>query len=360
MTGQEKAAVLLLQLPAEEADAVLERLGPDRSERLRTDMQRLQSAPPSDAAVEAILRELDELLSGQATAPEAAPEEGTAEAPGTVGEATASGPAATSGTEGTPAAPPAAPARGPDGEPLPDDAAIESDPLSALRQMAGGGQSAAAANVDKLALALTDEHPRTVALVLNQMEPDRAGEVLKRLPPEHRREVSIQLGREMSVSPDLVNRIVRTVLEKCRKIAEAPPGKSGGNRFKRMAEMLRRLDKPDRMEVLATLEQNDPDTAASVKEFLYSFEDLLLIEDRSMQKLLAEIDSKSLATALKGAPDPIKDKVRNNLSKRARETLNEEMELLGSVPPSTIQQAQKSVVEVIQRLDQAGELTMLE
>ena len=99
---------------------------------------------------------------------------------------------------------------------------------------------------------------------------------------------------------------------------------------------------------------------ASVKEYLYSFDDLLVIEDRSMQKLLAEIDSKSLASALKGASDPIKDKVRSNLSKRARETLNEEMELLGTIPPTTIQQAQKAVVEVIQHLDQAGELTMLQ
>src|SRR5205823_6618978 len=131
-------------------------------------------------------------------------------------------------------------------------------------------------------------------------------------------------------------------------------------RFKRMAEMLRRLDKPDRLEVLAALEQSDAQTAAQVREFLYGFEDLLLIEDRSTQKLLGEIDSKSLASALKGAPDAIKDKVLNNLSKRARETLNEEMELLGTLPPTAIQQAQKAVVDVIQRLDQAGELTMLQ
>ncbi len=191
------------------------------------------------------------------------------------------------------------------------------------------------------------------------MDPDRAGEVLKRLHPEMRRAVSVQLGKEVAVNPDLVSRIIRTVLAKCRTLAEAPPAASG-NRFKRMAEMLRRLEKPDRMEVLAALEQNDAQTAAQVKEFLYSFDDLLIIEDRSMQKLLAEIDSKSLASALKGASDPIKEKVRNNLSKRARETLNEEMELLGALPPPAILQAQKSVVDVIQRLDQAGELTMLQ
>jgi flagellar motor switch protein FliG len=78
------------------------------------------------------------------------------------------------------------------------------------------------------------------------------------------------------------------------------------------------------------------------------------------RKLLAEIDAKSLATALKGGSDAIRQKVSSNLSKRARETLNEEMELLGTVPATVIQQAQKAVVDVIQRLDQAGELTMLQ
>jgi flagellar motor switch protein FliG len=122
--------------------------------------------------------------------------------------------------------------------------------------------------------------------------------------------------------------------------------------------MLRLLDKPERMDILATLEQRDPETAAQVKDCLYQFEDLLLIADRSMQKLLSEIDSKSLAVALKGAPEEILAKVLNNLSKRARETLTEELEYLGAVPPGEIQQAQKVIVALIQRLDQAGELVM--
>ncbi len=124
--------------------------------------------------------------------------------------------------------------------------------------------------------------------------------------------------------------------------------------------MLRSLAKPDRLEILTALEQSDAELVAKVKEYLYQFEDLLLIEDRSMQKLLAEIDSKSLATALKGAAEEIQDKVRNNLSKRARETLTEEMEFMGSLPAAQIQQAQKAVVEVVQRLDLAGELVMKE
>jgi len=339
---------------------VLARLDRERSERLRADMQRFQRAPPPPEVYAQILTDLDHLLREQSTGPHDAP---VAATPGVNGAVAAPGPA---GEEAKPAA------RVANGTAsaaeLPDEAAIATDPLAALRAMSGSGPAQApgngathaTGNLERLALALSDEHPRTVALVLAQMEPDRGGEVLRRLHPEMRREVSLQLGREVSVNPDLINRIVRTVLLKCRTLVEAPPASGGGNRFKRVAEMLRRLDKPDRMEVLAALEQNDPQGAVQVKEYLYAFEDLLNIEDRSIQKLLAEIDSKSLASALKGATDAICDKVRNNLSKRARETLNEEMDLLGALPPTTIQQAQKSIVEVIQRLDQAGELTMLQ
>jgi len=350
MTGQEKAALLLLRLPPAEADGVLARLDAERGDRLRAHMQRFQQAPPPPEVVDQLLNDLDRILREQASPapPPPEPPSADAEAP------------ADAEPEGEEQAPPAeAPKPKHAGDPLPDETAIESDPLAALREMSGAGPAHGTANVDRLASALSDEHPRTGALVLEQVDPERAGELLKRLHPEMRRQASVQLGKEVSVHPDLIIRIVRTVLAKCRKLAEAPPAATS-NRFKRMAEMLRRLDKPDRMEVLAALEQNDPQAASQVKEFLYSFDDLLLIEDRSMQKLLAEIDSKSLASALKGASDPIKEKVRSNLSKRARETLNEEMELLGTLPPTTIQQAQRSVVEVIQRLDQAGELTMLQ
>ncbi len=364
MTGQEKAALLLTRFPHDQVDDLLARLGPERSERLRADMIRFQQSPPPADALDSILRQIERQIEDErSTAPRA-----TQDMPEVLPASPGSTATAAAGTE--PAAAPetttptpdgstaTAPARA-SGDAFPESDTIAADPLSALREMSGGGPTHAAGNFDRLALALSDEHPRTVALVLNQMEPDRGGEVLKRLPAELRRAVSLQLGKEVTVNPDLINRIVRTVLEKCRHLAETPPSQSG-NRFKRVAEMLRRLEKVDRMELLATLEQNDPDTAAGVKEFLYSFDDLLLIEDRSMQKLLAEIDSKSLASALKGASDEIKDKVRNNLSKRARETLNEEMDLLGTLPPPTIQAAQKSIVEVIQRLDQAGELTMLQ
>ena len=108
------------------------------------------------------------------------------------------------------------------------------------------------------------------------------------------------------------------------------------------------------------MQEQEPEAATKVKDLLYQFEDLLRIVDRSMQKLLSEIDSKTLSVALKGASEDILTKVLNNLSKRAREGIQEEIELLGNVQASQVRQAQKTVVDVILRLDQAGELQMQE
>src|SRR5262249_48165445 len=148
--------------------------------------------------------------------------------------------------------------------------------------------------------------------------------------------------------------------KKCLTRVDNPVEQKTDTKHKKMADMLRLLEKAERIEILGLLDQNDPETAAKVKEFMYQFGDLLSIEDRSMQKLLGEIDSKNLAVALKGAPENIVEKVLGNLSKRARETLTEEMQFLGATSTAAIRQAQKTVVEVIQRLDQAGELVMNE
>src|SRR5581483_10133079 len=159
---------------------------------------------------------------------------------------------------------------------------------------------------------------------------------------------SLQLGRTVPVDPDVMQCIARAVLSKKGHVEEAPPPPSEQARYKKMAEMLRTLLRPDRMAILNALE-NDSEVAAGVKEFLYQFEDVLRIEDRSLQELLGEVDAKSLATSLKGAPDEIRDKIMNNISKRAREALAEEMEFLGAAPAAQIEQAHKSIAEVIQR-----------
>jgi flagellar motor switch protein FliG len=331
-TGEEKAALLLKSLPAEVAEGLLARLQPEHSSRVRAQMQRLEQRPEPLETLDPILDEIAGMLrqpSGDSV------------------EISAQGSGAAAYRENRPLEVP--PDAAPQPEPVPPPPAPSSaDPLTQLRQM----------NEELLAATLEGEQPGTVALVLNFLEAEQAGAVLKRLSPPLRRAVSVQLAAVAAPSRELLVRIAQALIAKSHSSKDTPTVEAGDAKFKKMANMLRLLDKEDRMEMLAAIEENNPETATRVKENLYQFEDLMVIEDRSMQKLLAEIDSRSLATAIKSAPEAIREKVLNNLSKRARDALTEEMEFLGTLPPSQVKQAQKMVVDVIQRLDQAGELVM--
>lgn len=329
MTGVEKAACLLLTLTPQLAEGVLAQFERDDSDRLRRQMEKMRGAPQTEKAIDSVLEELDELVQKAASLAPAPEREPAEETPALT---TASPPAESPRSVNAPAA----------------ETNPAGDSFAALRLL----------SVDRLAPSLEDEHPRTVALVLSQLEPVKAGEVLKRLPPPVRRDISLYLSQNVTVGPDVLQRIAQSLLSKSLAAGERPTV-TEGSRYKKIAEMLRQLERADRLEVLAALEEKDANSAAAVKEYLYQIEDLLQIEDRSLQKLLSEVNSKTLGMVLKGAPDPIKAKIMNNLSKRAREMLVEEMEFLGTVPPAQVQEAQKQVLEVIQRLDQAGELVMV-
>lgn len=331
MTGEERAALLLRSLPSDMAEAVLAKLEPQRSSAVRSRMHWLEQQPETEKALDEVLSDLEALLQigrEQALGPAAENRAAGPSQPATTNEASADT-AENEERNGSEAA---------------------GDPLSVLRRM----------DVDLLAAALKGENARTACLLFNSMDAIRAGEILKRLPPELRREVTLQMGQAMPCSAPLLERIAQAVVQKSRTLRQAPAEESVDAKAKKMADILRLLDKNDRAELLAAIAEQDAEKAGKIKEYLYQFEDLLAIADRSMQKLLAQIDSKNLAMALKGAADAIREKVMNNLSKRAREALDEEMEFLASVSANQIKEAQKAVVDIIQRLDQAGELVMSE
>lgn len=312
MTGQEKAALLLHNLPPALGEAVLGRLPPDQRSLMHVELQRLQQFPAALGGFDNVVAEFDFLVEQLQ--------------------------------------PPSSSRLSAAKDFLPANLNDITDPVGALRQLPA----------ERLFGMLQGEKARTIALVMNTLAADQAGEVLKRLPPPLRREVSVQLGDGVTARREVMELIARALLGKSASTGEKPAEAESKTRFKRMAEILRLLEDTERAEVLAALEEHDPEVASAIKAFLYHFEDLLRIDDRSMQKLLSEVDLKTLALALKNAPDTIKDKILRNLSQRAQEMLNEELEFLGAVPAPQIKQAQKQVVEAIQRLDQAGELVMLE
>lgn len=325
-TGMEKAALLLHSLPAEAVDKVLAALGPARGERLRSELQKLRQQGSTPGDVVEVVREFEELLRQADAAPPPAPSPRQLSAYRPPSDSDISLPGDT------------------------NSSSIPSDPVQALHDFPP----------DVLAAVLQGEQANTIALVLNDLPAERAGEVLRQLTPEMRRDVSVRLSRLSSSPPELLVRIARALVQRSQSLNVKRGDTKADAKHEKMANMLRCLEKAERMEVLAALEEKEPETAARIKELLYTFEDLLRVHDRSLQKLLAEIDSKTLSVALKGASEAISEKLLANLSKRARETLKEEMEFVGMVPLPQVRQAQKTIVDVMQRLDQAGELMMLE
>lgn len=328
--AEEKAALLLMTLDSEDAEHVLEHLRPEHGNRLRAQIQRLERQPDAQEHVDDVLQEFNSFLQQVDAGPTPEPDVDYQ-----VGRPAAKEPAAGEPNPAPPAATSPAPADGALGE---------------LRQL----------GADQLSLALQGEMPRTVALVLDAIDVTQAGEVLKRLPPPTREEVSVQLGRSVPVDPEVLQCIAGAVVQKCQRADKQPPAPTEQERFRKMADMLRLLPKPERLAVVAALDQADAAMATGVKDFLYQFDDILRLDNRSLQKLLAEVNTKSLTLSLQGAPAEIKDKVLNNLSTRARETLQEEMEFVGTTQPAQVEEARKVIVDLIQRLDQAGELTMTE
>jgi flagellar motor switch protein FliG len=335
LNGEDKVALLLSGLDSQAALGVIQQFSAEHKNRIQGLMQQRAGGSAPSELLDRLMRELAATIARPAKAdpalrlvtPDGAERNPTSRrSPGVTDHPQTS-----------------------DRDAVHDEANIN-DPISQLRAM----------DLDRLLAGLEGEHPQTVATVINCLEPQAAGDVLKRLAADTRKLAFLRFGQTSHSPLDLVPRIVQAIVQKCHALSQSPLEEKGDAKYQKMADVLKRLDRTDRTELLAALTEQDSATAALVKDRLYVFEDLRLIEDRSVQKLLAEIDSKMLATALKGAAEDISQKVLNNLSKRGREMVTEEINFMGSIPPAQIQQAQKAVVEVIQRLDQAGELVMVQ
>jgi flagellar motor switch protein FliG len=365
MNGLEKAAVLLKNLAPDLAPKVLGRLAQPQAERLRTQMLLLEQTPPDRNEMMAILREIEQIIFGKADLTSRKQDEHAGSdairkgadrsTESAADHSAASANKKTAGAridhvvdeepEPPPAPPPPMVVEPPSRPVIPDGT---KDPLGAIKLVPA----------EHLAMVLKDEGPRTICLLLNYLDVEVAGGIYKRLPPEVRREVSVQFALQPVAPPAVLERIALAVLEKCRTTKEIPQSTDPLARVRKIANLLRQLERSERMEMLTALEGKDPETANGVKDQLYQFEDLMQVDNSSIQKLLAELDTKNLALSLKGAPDGIRDKLLNNLSKRAQETLGEEIALLGNVPPSKVEQARKVILEALQALDARGELVM--
>jgi flagellar motor switch protein FliG len=208
------------------------------------------------------------------------------------------------------------------------------------------------------ASVLAREHSQTIALVLSKLPPDRALAMLRELPEAIRGDVAYRIATISAPSPEAL-RAVEAGLE--RRILSAATGqrlRADADPLKPLIEILTRADAETERTVLGRIEELDPHLAQDIRQRLFTMEDLVKLEDKALQLLLRQVDTKELALALKGTTEGVKERLLSNLSERAQENLREEMELLGPQRLRDVEKARKEVVRAVRQLEQEGSIVL--
>jgi flagellar motor switch protein FliG len=200
-----------------------------------------------------------------------------------------------------------------------------------------------------------NEHPQTIALILSHLSPEKAGGVLSNLPEELRAEVILRISNLEGVPLEIVNEVVESLESEAKSIGSVGQ-KLGG--IKVVADILNQMDHDSESIILDKIEETDPTMANEIRQLMFIFDDLILIDDRGIQEILKEVTNDDLARALKTASEPVKEKIFNNMSERAVEMLNEDIEDMGPVRLSEVEKAQNTVAQVAMRLEGEGKIVM--
>jgi flagellar motor switch protein FliG len=204
---------------------------------------------------------------------------------------------------------------------------------------------------------LQDEHPQTIALVLAHLTADSGAMVLSALPEELQRDVARRLATMDRTSPEVIAQIEAVLEPKLSSIVQQQDMSSVGG-VQALVDILNRSDRATERLIFEGLERDNPDLADEVRSRMFVFEDIVGLDDRSVQLILRQVDSKELAVALKGVAPNVRDKIMRNMSERASSNLAEEIELLGPMRLKTVEEAQGAVVRVIRALEEAGQIVV--
>lgn len=199
-----------------------------------------------------------------------------------------------------------------------------------------------------------NEHPQTISLVLTQLNPQQAAAVLSELSPELQAEVALRIATMEKISPEILHELEQTLESQFGSSSSRDLSTSGGAKV--IAEILNLIDSTAEKNILQSLEAEDAELAAEVKNMMFVFDDLVLLDDRSVQRVLKEVETKDLSIAMKATSDEVKGKIFSNVSERVAVMIKEEMEFMGPTRLSDVEAAQARIVEVIRRLEEEGQI----
>jgi len=319
-TGKQKAAIFLITLGPDVAAEIFKHLREDEIETLTFEMAKLDKITPEDK--EAVLLEFNELMMAQEFittggidyAREVLEKAlGTQKAIDIINRLTSS---------------------------------LQTRPFDFIRRQ----------DPQHLLNFIQNEHPQTIALILCYMDPNKASQILSSLPHNIQADVAKRVALMERVSPDILREVERVLERKLSALSSEDYTSAGG--IDAIVEILNNVDRATEKTIIEALEDDDPELAEEIKKRMFVFEDIVLLEDRAIQRVLREVDNQDLARALKQVDPDVQEKIFKNMSKRAATLLKEDMEYMGPIRLKDVEEAQQKIVNIIRKLEEQGEIVV--
>jgi len=201
---------------------------------------------------------------------------------------------------------------------------------------------------------IQNEHPQTLALILSYLNPSQAATILSSLPQEKQADVAQRIATMESTSPEVIKEVELVLEKKLSSMVTQDYASTGG--IQAIVDILNAVDRGTEKFIMETLEIQEADLAEEIRKRMFVFEDIINLDSVSIQRFIREIDNSELSIALKGSTDEVKDIIFANMSKRMAEMLAEDMEFMGPVRLRDVEEAQQKIVNVIRKLEEAGEI----
>ncbi|KMY53615.1 MULTISPECIES: flagellar motor switch protein FliG [Bacillaceae] len=201
---------------------------------------------------------------------------------------------------------------------------------------------------------IQNEHPQTIALILSYLDPQQAGQILSELPQDVQADIARRIAIMDSTSPEIINEVEAILERKLSATVTQDYTQTGG--VEAVVEVLNGVDRATEKTILDSLEIQDPELAEEIKKRMFVFEDIVTLDNRSIQRVIRDCENEDLLLSLKVSSEDVKEVVFRNMSTRMVETFKEEMEFMGPVRLRDVEEAQSRIVSTIRRLEEAGEI----
>ena len=201
---------------------------------------------------------------------------------------------------------------------------------------------------------IQDEHPQTIALILSYLSPTQSALIISALPQENQAEVARRIAQMDRTSPDVIQEVERVLESKLANLVNQDYTQIGG--VDQVVEILNSTDRGTEKHIMEILEIEDPELADEIRKKMFVFEDILLLDNKAIQRVLRDVDNNDLELALKGTNEEVQNTIFANLSKRLAEMIKEDMEFMGPVRMKDVEEAQQKIVNIIRKLEDSGEI----